>query len=117
MTENALTAARDWVPCHCCGRHFPVTNMVRFELHPADAVCIGCVAWLHDRSRTIVRRLHPIWQLSARIRAWRAPSSIPTNASLLPPQGAESCEPPALCSVDAATGALQPARSQPGEIS
>jgi hypothetical protein len=105
MTENALSGARDWIPCHCCGRHYLVTNMVRFEHHPDDAVCIGCVAWLHNRSRPIIRKLHPIWQLSARIRAWRTASSIATNARRGLPQ------PPALWRVRALTGALQPQRS------
>jgi hypothetical protein len=107
MTENALTSARDWIPCHCCGRHYLVANMVRFELHPDDAVCIGCVAWLSHRSRPIVRKLHPIWHLSARIRAWRTPSSIATGASRpLPP-------PPALYSVHARTGRCNRGEASP----
>ncbi len=75
MTENALSGGRDWVPCHCCGRHYLAVNMVRFHSHPDDAVCVGCVAWLSNRSRPIVRKLHPISQLSARIRAWRTPGA------------------------------------------
>lgn len=42
--------------------------MVRFYRHPGDAVCVTCVAWLHNRSRPIVRRLNPILHLPARIR-------------------------------------------------
>src|SRR5215469_7920479 len=69
LTENAALADSEFVPCHCCGRSFPAPNMVRFDRHPGDAICVTCVAWLHDRSRPIARRLNPILPLAGRIRA------------------------------------------------
>ncbi len=46
-------------------------NVVRFYDHPDDALCVICVEWLHGRSRPIVRRLYPMWQVPARIRVRR----------------------------------------------
>lgn len=46
-------------------------NVVRFYDHPGDALCVICVEWLHSRSRPIVRRLYPIWQVPALIRVRR----------------------------------------------
>jgi hypothetical protein len=54
--------------CHCCGRSFPVENMVAFHHNPGDHVCVTCIDWLDARSRPIARRLWPIWQLPARLR-------------------------------------------------
>ena len=71
LTEKRLPGAGDWVRCYCCGRSYLADHMVRFHDHPDDALCVGCVAWLHDRSRPVVRRLYPIWQLPALIRARR----------------------------------------------
>jgi hypothetical protein len=62
----------EWDSCYCCGRSYPAINMVRFHRHPGDALCVGCVTWLHGRSRPIIRRLYPIWQLPAFVRAWLA---------------------------------------------
>jgi hypothetical protein len=56
--------------CYCCGRSYPVANMVRFHHHPEDALCVGCVPWLRDSSRPIIRKLQPSWQLPAFVRAW-----------------------------------------------
>jgi hypothetical protein len=72
--------------------------MVRFEYHPADALCVACVSWLYDRSRPIVRRLYPFWRLPVRIRAWRANGSVVTETNR------EAPEPPASCRVFALTG-------------
>ena len=69
VTEHVLPGGGDWAPCHCCGRSYPATNMVRFQYHPDDALCVSCVAWLYDRSRPIARKLYPIWPWLARIRA------------------------------------------------
>jgi hypothetical protein len=55
--------------------------MVRLHNHPDEALCVGCVAWLYDRSRPIARKLYPIWHLPARIRAWSTPSRETTNAN------------------------------------
>ena len=71
MREKFSADASHWIPCHCCGRSYPTENMVRFQRHPGDAVCVACVAWLGACSRPIVRRLYPLWQLPARVRAAR----------------------------------------------
>ena len=65
MTENSPTTST-WLPCHCCGKSFPDENLVHFHEHPEDALCLGCLDWLHNRSRTIARRLNPILKLPAR---------------------------------------------------
>jgi hypothetical protein len=67
----------EWGACYCCGRSYLTTNMVRFHRHPDDALCVGCVSWLHDCSRPIIRKLYPIWQLPAFVRAWLPQSSPP----------------------------------------
>jgi hypothetical protein len=67
---GSLFDVGEWACCYCCGRSYPTTNMLRFRRHPSDALCVGCVAWLHDCSRPIIRRLYPIWQLPAFVRAW-----------------------------------------------
>jgi hypothetical protein len=67
--KQALADGSEWLSCHCCGKVFPAGNMVRFHDYSDDAVCVHCVEWLHVRSRPIVRRLYPIWQLPTRIRA------------------------------------------------
>ena len=69
LTDYPPPGAGEWVACHRCGRLFPAENVVRFCDHPGDALCVSCVEWLHARSRPIVRRLYPIWQLPAYIRA------------------------------------------------
>jgi len=79
MPEDAVPAACGWADCHCCGRSYPAVNMVRFHAHPDDALCVTCVAWLSERSRPIVRRLYPVWQLPARVRAARTRRCIPTD--------------------------------------
>jgi hypothetical protein len=61
------------------------TDMLRFHRHPDDALCVGCVAWLHDRSRPTVRKLHPTWQSLAFVRA-RLTAALPTSGS---PAGGE----------------------------
>jgi hypothetical protein len=85
LTESASPDASDWSPCHCCGRFYLTANMVRLHSHPDDALCVGCVAWLYDRSRPIVRKLYPIWRLPARIRAWRPPSPVTSTTNAQPP--------------------------------
>jgi hypothetical protein len=64
----------EWASCYCCGRFYLASNMVRFDCHPGDTLCVGCVAWLHDRSRTIIRKLYPIWRWPAFVRAWLSAS-------------------------------------------
>ena len=98
----------EWAPCHCCGLHYLASNMVRFECHPDDAVCVACVSWLYDRSRPIVRKLYPLWRLPGRIRTWRANDSAVTNTNR------EAPEPLASCSVFAPDGRPQ-AGAQPDE--
>ena len=75
LTDYAPVGASKWIACHCCGRLFPAENVLRFRDHPDDALCVCCVEWLHVRSRPIVRRLYPIWQLPARLRARTTPRS------------------------------------------
>ena len=106
MTESALPATSQWAPCHCCGLHYLAANMVRFECHPADALCVACVSWLYDNSRPIVRRLYPLWRLPVRIRAWRENRSVVTNTNR------EAPEPLASCPTFALTGRPQ-ADAQP----
>jgi hypothetical protein len=69
-SPGVVPGVGEWASCYCCGRFYPVTRMVRFYRHPDDALCVHCVAWLHDCSRPIIRGLRPIWQLPAFIRAW-----------------------------------------------
>jgi len=101
MTESTLSGMSEWAACHCCGLHYLAANMVSFEYHPDDALCVACVSWLYDRSRPIVRRLNPIWRLPVRIRAWRTPSSVGTSTNHRPPELG------ALCSASGLTGAPQ----------
>jgi hypothetical protein len=68
LAANTSAAGSEWVACRCCGKLFPAANVVRFRYHLDDAVCVCCVEWLHARSRPIVRRLYPIWQLPARLK-------------------------------------------------
>ena len=71
LTENVLSGVGDWAPCHCCGRSYLATNLIRFECHPDQGLCVGCVESLYDRSRQIARKLYPIWRLPARGRGRR----------------------------------------------
>jgi hypothetical protein len=75
----ALPDVGEWAPCYCCGRSYLAANMVRFYRHPDDAVCVDCAAWLHDRSRPIIRQLYPIWRLPAFVRA-RLTADLPAAA-------------------------------------
>jgi hypothetical protein len=68
MTDNPPDAAGGWAPCHCCGRSYPATGMVRFHHHPEHALCTNCAQWLSDRARPIARRNNPVWQFLDRIR-------------------------------------------------
>jgi hypothetical protein len=98
LTENTLPGTSQWAPCHCCGLHYLAADMVRFEYHPDDALCVACVSWLYDCSRPIVRRLYPLWRLPGRIRSWRANGSDGTNTDR------EAPGPPASCPAFALTG-------------
>ncbi len=69
-SPDAVPETGGWACCYCCGHSYLATNMVRFHRHPGDALCVSCVAWLHDCSRPIVRKLYPIWRLPAFVRAW-----------------------------------------------
>jgi hypothetical protein len=69
MTENAAPRVSDWLACHSCNRSYEAVNMMRFDYHPRDALCVPCAESLYNRSRPIHRRLHPIWPLPARIWA------------------------------------------------
>jgi hypothetical protein len=82
----AMTSAGvgEWFPCHCCGRSYEARNMVRFDRHPEHGICVGCAEWLYNRSRPIVRRLHPIWQLPARVRARIMPRQLSDSAKDAP---------------------------------
>lgn len=59
MTITGDEAAGQWLRCFCCGLWFEVGNMVRFEKHPEDGVCVGCATWLHHRSQPIIRKIYP----------------------------------------------------------
>ena len=67
-THNGSAVTQEQVTCYCCGSPIEADNIVRFDRHPQDGVCIGCAAWLHDRSLPIVHRIHPPfwWRLSPR---------------------------------------------------
>jgi len=104
VTESALTGASDWASCHCCGKYYLAINMVRFEHHPDDALCVTCVAWLYDRSKPIFRKLYPIWELPARIRARRTSGAGVAHANGQAPEGS------ALCQVSTSAGAPQATR-------
>ena len=111
MTESALTGASDWASCHCCGKYYLAINMVRFEHHPDDALCVTCVAWLYDRSKPIFRKLYPIWELPARIRARRTSGAGVTHANGQAPEGS------ALCQVSTSAGHRRPRGSQRRPVS
>lgn len=81
MTDKA-PATRPWLPCHCCGRMFPAENLVNFHDHPDDALCVTCLEWLRSRARPIARRLYPMWQMPARIRAARTRRSLACDQAL-----------------------------------
>jgi hypothetical protein len=74
ITDNAPPDISDWLPCHCCNRSYESVNMIRFDYHDGDAVCVKCAEWLYNKSRAIHRRLHPFWPLGARIRARLTPA-------------------------------------------
>jgi hypothetical protein len=51
------------VTCYCCGCSIQAAEVVRFEEHPRDGVCIGCAAWLHQQSLPIVHTIRrPFWR-------------------------------------------------------
>ena len=110
VTGNASHRASEWIPCYCCGRFFPGTNMVSFHFHPADGLCVRCVEWLYSASRPIVHRLYPIWKLPTRIRRpdnqGRKPRKNTAGAAMLQP---DSC--PRAC---APVGTAQ-TREEPDE--
>jgi hypothetical protein len=54
---------REPVICYCCGCSIQAAEVVRFEEHPRDGVCISCAAWLHKQSLPIVHTIHrPFWR-------------------------------------------------------
>jgi hypothetical protein len=57
--HDVPVAAREELACYCCGEPFNASDLVRFDRHPHDGVCIGCAAWLHRRSMPIVHKIHP----------------------------------------------------------
>ena len=73
VTDDASLSLTDWIPCYCCGRIYVASNMVRFNRHREDGLCVDCADLLYRCSRPIARRLYPILQLSARIRTRTAP--------------------------------------------
>jgi len=56
----------DQVACYCCDRSVEDSDLVRFHKHPQHGVCIGCAAWLHKRSLSMVHEIHPPfwWRLT-----------------------------------------------------
>ena len=64
--HDTPAAAQEQVACYCCGRSIEADNLVRFDRHPHDGVCIGCATWLHKRSLPIVHKIHPPfwWRLT-----------------------------------------------------
>lgn len=74
MTENAPPHVSDWLACHSCNRSYQAVNMMRFDYHPGDALCVTCAESLYNRSRPIHRRLHPIWPLAPRALARLRPA-------------------------------------------
>jgi hypothetical protein len=51
--------SQERVACYCCGESVDDSNVVRFDQHPRDGVCIGCAAWLHKRSLAIGHEIRP----------------------------------------------------------
>lgn len=40
--------------CFCCGRLVKAEeDIIRFEQHPDEGVCLRCAAWLHERSQPL----------------------------------------------------------------
>jgi len=72
VTDKA-PATGTWLACHCCAKWFPAENVVHFHKHPEDALCVSCVEWLHGQSRSIARRLSPLWPI------WHLPGRIRTR--------------------------------------
>ena len=74
MTDTAATPDADspWAPCHCCGRTYPVTSMVNFQLHSGDHICTVCIHWLVRQAQPITRRLLSQRIARPRIQAWMA---------------------------------------------
>jgi hypothetical protein len=65
LHDTPAAAPKD-VACYCCGRPIGASNIVRFDRHPRDGVCIGCAAWLHKRSLANVHEIRPPfwWRLT-----------------------------------------------------
>jgi hypothetical protein len=59
-------ATQEQVACYCCGESIEASNIVRFDRHPGEGVCIGCAAWLHKRSLPINHEIRPPfwWRLT-----------------------------------------------------
>ena len=57
---------QEQLACYCCGEPIEASNIVRFERHPHNGVCIGCAAWLHKRSLAIGHEVRPPfwWRLT-----------------------------------------------------
>ncbi len=64
--HDTPAGTQEQVACYCCGESIEVSNIVRFERHPHDGVCIGCAAWLHKRSLAIGHEIRPPfwWRLT-----------------------------------------------------
>jgi hypothetical protein len=85
MTDTPATpdAEFNWAPCHCCGRSYPVTNMVHFSHHPGDHLCTVCIHWLYTQARPITRRLlSQRIPLRPRIQAWIQASKVRAKPAL-----------------------------------
>lgn len=90
MTDTRDGDAREWAPCHCCGKSFPAANVVRFDKHPDDALCVGCAQWLNDRARPIARRNSPLWPRPARIYLRRGRGTTGSDSTASPHTGTGS---------------------------
>ena len=92
VAGTAFGQAGRWVECYCCGLSFEAPNMVSFDRHPEEGLCVGCTGLLWSRSRHIVRRMYPpLGQLPARARAciapvrWALVEGIPRLLDVQPP--------------------------------
>lgn len=57
--HNVPPATHEELACYCCGKSLNPSDLVRFERHSYDGVCIGCAAWLHERSLSVGRETLP----------------------------------------------------------
>jgi hypothetical protein len=64
--QDVATGKHEQVACYCWRYILETSNIIRFDQHPRDGVCIGCAAWLHKRSLPILHKTYPPfwWRLT-----------------------------------------------------